>query len=99
MKTVAGMAAALAFFAAAGTAGAQESKVQLKDGPGKDKAMQCVACHSLDYIQMNSRFLDKAGWTAEVNKMINVLKAPIAKEDADVIASYLSENYGKPPEK
>jgi len=28
---------------------------------GKDKVMQCVACPRLDYIQMNSRFLDKAG--------------------------------------
>ena len=80
---------------AAGAAFAQESKVTLKDGPGKDKAMQCVACHSLDYIHMNSRFLDKAGWTGSVNKMINVFGAPIAKEDVDAIAAYLAENYGK----
>lgn len=52
----------------------------LKEGPGKDKAMQCIACHSLDYIQMNSRFLDKTGWTASVNKMINAFGAPIPKE-------------------
>ena len=83
----------------AGAAFAQESKVALKDGPGKDKAMQCVACHSLDYIQMNSRFLDKAGWTASVNKMINVLGAPIPKEDVETIASYLAQNYGKPAQK
>lgn len=76
---------------------AQESKVQLKDGPGRDKAMQCAACHSLDYIQMNSRFLDKAGWTAAVNKMINVFGAPIPKEDVETIASYLAQNYGAPP--
>jgi len=76
---------------------AQEDKVVLKDGPGRDKVGQCLACHSLDYIPMNSRFLDKAGWTAEVNKMINVYKAPIAKEDVDAIASYLAENYGKKP--
>lgn len=76
-------------------AGAQEAKVELKDAPGKDKAMQCVACHSLDYIQMNSRFLDKAGWTASVNKMINAFGAPIPKEDVDAIATYLAENYGK----
>ena len=75
---------------------AQESKVELKDAPGKDKAMQCGLCHSLDYIQMNSRFLDKAGWTASVNKMINAFGAPIAKEDVDAIATYLAENYGKP---
>ena len=91
--------AAAAALAAAGAAVGQESKVQLKDGPGKDKAMQCVACHSLDYIQMNSRFLDKAGWTASVNKMINAFAAPIPKEDVEAIASYLAENYGKPPAK
>ncbi|HUL94241.1 MAG TPA: cytochrome c, partial [Burkholderiales bacterium] len=83
---------------AAGAALAQESKVQLKDGPGRDKANACLACHSLDYIQMNSRFLDKAGWTASVNKMINAFAAPIPKEDVETIASYLAQNYGKPPQ-
>ena len=78
---------------------AQEEKVVLKDAPGRDKAMQCLACHSLDYIQMNSRFLDKAGWTASVNKMINAFSAPIPKEDVEAIATYLSENYGKAPAK
>ncbi|HYR33694.1 MAG TPA: cytochrome c [Burkholderiales bacterium] len=90
-------ALAMVLMLAAGTALAQEEKVVLKDAPGRDKAMQCLACHSLDYIQMNSRFLDKAGWTASVNKMINAFGAPIAKEDVDAIATYLSENYGKPP--
>jgi hypothetical protein len=84
---------------AAGSALAQEEKVVLKDAPGRDKAMQCVACHSLDYIQMNSPFLDKAGWTASVNKMINAFGAPIAKEDVEAIASYLADNYGKAPAK
>jgi hypothetical protein len=83
---------------AAGAAFAQESKVQLKDGPGRDKANACLACHSLDYIQMNSRFLDKAGWTASVNKMINAFGAPIAKEDVEPIATYLAQHYGKPPQ-
>ena len=74
---------------------AQEEKVQLKEAPGKDKAQVCVACHSLDYIPMTSPFLDKAGWTASVNKMINAFGAPIAKENVDAIATYLAENYGK----
>ena len=74
---------------------AQEEKVQLKDDPGKDKAQVCVACQSADYIPMNSPFLDKAGWTASVNKMINAFGAPIQKEDVDAIATYLAENYGK----
>ena len=76
---------------------AQESKVQLKDGPGKDKAMQCVACHSVDYIQMNSRFMDKAGWTASINKMIKAFGASIPQSDVEPIAKYLAEYYGKPP--
>jgi hypothetical protein len=96
MKARAAIAAAVLI--AASPAGAQESKVQLKDGPGRDKANACLACHSLDYIHMNSRFLDKAGWTASVNKMINAFGAPIAKEDVDAIASYLAQNYGKPPQ-
>jgi hypothetical protein len=95
------MRGALALFLifVAAQAGAQEEKVVLKDAPGRDKAMQCLACHSLDYIQMNSRFLDKAGWTASVNKMINAFGAPIAKEDVDAIATYLAENYGRLPAK
>lgn len=84
---------------AAGSALAQESKLTLKDAPGRDKAQACVACHSVDYIQMNSRFLDKAGWTASINKMINVFGAPIAKDDVEPIAEYLAANYGKPPPK
>ncbi|HEY3046009.1 MAG TPA: cytochrome c, partial [Polaromonas sp.] len=52
----------------AGTALADEGNVRLKEGPGKDKVMaQCVTCHSVDYIQMNSVFLDRNGWTASVN--------------------------------
>ena len=93
------MRAALLFILLTGTAFAQEDKVVLKDAPGRDKAMQCLACHSLDYIQMNSRFLDKAGWTASVNKMINAFGAQIRKEDVDAIATYLTDNYGKAPAK
>jgi len=81
----------------AGAAAAQESKVVLNDGPGRDKAQQCLACHSLDYIQMNSRFLDKAGWTASINKMINAFGAPIEKADVEAIAAYLAANYGAVP--
>ncbi len=83
----------------AGSVFAQESRVTLVDGPGKDKAQACGACHSLDYIHMNSRFLDKAGWTATTNKMINVFGAPIPKENVEAIASYLAQHYGKPAAK
>ena len=74
---------------------AQEKPVKLKPGPGLDKVeANCQACHSLDYIQMNSPFLYAAGWDATVNKMINALKAPIDKTDAKAIKDYLTKNYG-----
>ena len=79
---------------AAGAASAQENKVVLKDAPGRDKAMQCLACHSLDYIQMNSPFMNAATWDAEVTKMIKAFGAPISDADAKVIADYLKQNYG-----
>jgi len=98
MKTFVAVFSFSFLLALGGAGSAQESRVQLKENPGKDKAMRCIACHSLDYIQMNSRFLDKAAWTGSVNKMINAFGAPIAKEDVDAIATYLAQNYGKPPE-
>ena len=79
---------------------ADESRVSLKDDPNRNLVIgNCVGCHSVDYIPMNSRFLDKAGWTATTNKMINVFHAPIPKEDVEAIASYLAQHYGKPPAK
>lgn len=86
---------ALGLLAAQGAL-AQEDKLVLKDGPGREKTQVCVACHSVDYIPMNSPFLDKAGWVATVNKMKNAFGAPIASEDVDAIATYLAANYGKP---
>ena len=76
---------------------ADESKVQLKDGAGKELiTTYCAACHSLDYIQINAPFLDRKGWEATVNKMINVMGAPVKPEDAPLILDYLSQYYGKP---
>jgi mono/diheme cytochrome c family protein len=76
-------------------AAADEPTVQLKPGPGLDKVEgNCSACHSLDYIQMNSPFLNAAGWNAEVAKMIKAFGAPISDADAKDIAAYLAKNYG-----
>jgi mono/diheme cytochrome c family protein len=55
----------------------------------------CIACHSLDYIQMNSPFLDRKGWEASVGKMIKVMGARIDDADARVIVEYLAAHYGK----
>jgi mono/diheme cytochrome c family protein len=84
------MAAALAGAALAG-----EKPVQLKPGPGLDKVQaNCGACHSLDYVPMNSPYLNAASWDAEVAKMISAFGAPIDPADAKTIADYLKKNYG-----
>jgi mono/diheme cytochrome c family protein len=73
---------------------ADEDAIVLKDGPGKQVVQQnCATCHSLDYIQANSPFLDHAKWEATVKKMINLLGAPISDQDATTIIDYLSKNY------
>ncbi len=90
------MLAAALFLQAAKMARADETEIVLKEGHGRDAVLNnCGACHSVDYIAMNSPFLDKAGWDAEVTKMIKAYGAPIAEADAKEIAAYLSTNYGK----
>ncbi|MBI3530128.1 MAG: cytochrome c [Betaproteobacteria bacterium] len=77
-------------------ASAGESDFHLKDGPGKQLVeANCTMCHSLDYIQMNSPFLDRKGWEASVNKMIKAMGAPIAEADVQKIVDYLVSQYGK----
>ena len=86
--------AALAALMAA-PAVADEPAITLKPGAGLDKVEgNCAACHSLAYIQMNSPFLNAAGWNAEVTKMIKAFGAPISDADAKAIADYLAQNYG-----
>jgi len=81
---------------AAAPALAQESQLRLRDGPGRQLVeANCVMCHSLDYIPMNSPFLDRKGWEASVTKMIKVMGAPIAEADAQKIVDYLAGQYGK----
>jgi sulfite dehydrogenase (cytochrome) subunit B len=93
MRTVA-IAAFLVIAVAAGAA-AVEQPVQLKKGEGLDKVEgNCAACHSLDYVLMNSPFPSVAVWDATVTKMIKAFGAPIDEADAKVIADYLKKNYG-----
>ena len=74
---------------------AQEKPVELKNAAGRDKVeSNCSGCHSLDYIPMNSPFLDAAMWNAEVTKMIRAYGAPISDKDAKTIVDYLAKNYG-----
>lgn len=91
-KSIISVAVALA---SAATFAADESSIALKDGP--DAALtvaRCSVCHSADYIQMDSVFLNRAGWAAEVNKMIKVMGAPISEDEATRIVAYLTRYYG-----
>ena len=59
-------------------------------GPGAElMASNCVSCHSSGMI-LNQPALTKATWTAEVNKMVNTYKAPVADEDVAPIVAYLA---------
>jgi len=69
-------------------------QVDLKAGEGRETTERyCSICHSTDYITMQPS-ASRAQWTAVVNKMIKVFDAPVPDEDAKVIISYLSSNYG-----
>jgi hypothetical protein len=74
---------------------ADESRIRLAAAPGSDLVQaRCAICHSLDYIQMNSPFLARTGWEAEVRKMIKVMGAPIAEPEVAPIVDYLTAHYG-----
>jgi cytochrome c5 len=96
MKTRVSTAAAAAFgLACVASAGADETSIRLKDGPELASVnAYCSICHSTDYIEMNSRFLERAAWEAEVTKMIKIMGAPIPDSDVPRIVDYLIRNYG-----
>src|SRR5262249_33071860 len=76
------------------SAQAQEN-VTLKPGFGRDVVnLHSITCHSLDYITMNSPFLDRKGWETEVNKMIKMFGAQIEPTDAKMVIDYLVTKYG-----
>jgi mono/diheme cytochrome c family protein len=76
---------------------ADEQSVELKPGTGRDIVQnECNVCHSLDYIPMNSPFLNTDGWKAEIRKMQAAFGAPIDDDDAETILKYPSTNYGPP---
>ena len=60
------------------------------DGPGSDAINNnCLACHSAGMV-LNQPALSKQAWAAEVTKMINTYKAPVASEDVGPIVEYLT---------
>ena len=94
---------ALIAFALAGTVNSAPLIYQLPDevatlkpGPNLEVVQNnCMACHSVDYIQTQPRGpkFKSEFWNAEVTKMIKVYGAPIDQSDADKIIEYLAATY------
>jgi hypothetical protein len=94
MKTTHVMLAIAASVACA-CAAADETKIHMRDAAETPVLIaNCSGCHSLDYIQMNSRFMKRAGWEAEVHKMTAVMGAPVSDADAAQLVDYLTREYG-----
>jgi len=71
-----------------------DSDRMFPEGPGSDAINNnCLACHSAGMV-LNQPSLSKQAWMAEVNKMINNYRAPIASEDVATIAEYLTALAG-----
>ena len=71
-----------------------DSDKMFPDGPRSDAINNnCLACHSAGMV-LNQPSLSKQAWAAEVNKMINNYRAPIAPEDVGAIVDYLTALKG-----
>jgi hypothetical protein len=77
---------------------ASDIPMPLKAGPGDDVTnAYCNACHTSNYIIMNSVFLTPEQWKAEVSKMRSGYGAPIDDATAAAITVYLSAQYAAKP--
>ena len=64
------------------------------DGPGVEAVKRnCLLCHSPRMI-LYQPALTKAAWTKEVDKMIDVFKAPVNPDDIPAIIDYLMHVRG-----
>jgi hypothetical protein len=94
MKTTHALLAIVAALSSAGAV-ADETKIRMKDAPETPVLVaNCSGCHSLDYVQMNSKFMKRATWEAEVHKMVSVMGAPISDADQAKLVDYLVREYG-----
>ncbi len=68
---------------------------RLKPGSGAEIATsQCLLCHSADYISTQPR-LDRAAWSASVQKMREKYGSPLPTNQVDAVVDYLVKTYGK----
>ena len=73
----------------------ESTRVLPGNGPGAQAANSyCLMCHSAGMV-MNQPDLSRDDWLAEVNKMKNVMKAPVPEDQVSVIVDYLYGIKGK----
>jgi mono/diheme cytochrome c family protein len=66
---------------------------ELAAGQGREDVQSyCSTCHGTRYITMQPA-LSPDAWTAEVNKMVNVMGAGIPEDVQPVIIKYLQAHY------
>jgi len=53
----------------------------------------CLTCHSFGYM-INQGPQSREHWNKKVLKMITHFKAPISKDDVEIITNYFAEHYG-----
>jgi len=69
-------------------------KTRLKPGVGAELVnIQCLLCHSADYISTQPR-LSRAAWNAAVFKMKDKYGAPINTNTVAQLVDYLTKSYG-----
>ena len=67
-----------------------ENNATFPAGAGVDAVNNnCLSCHSVEMV-LNQPAMPKAAWEAEVAKMRNVYKAPVAEGDVGAIVDYLT---------
>ena len=72
-----------------------DDAIKLPDGPNADLVRAaCTGCHSAEMILTQPR-LDAKAWTATVEKMVKVYKAPIEPKDVPMIVAYLDATNAK----
>jgi sulfite dehydrogenase (cytochrome) subunit B len=84
-------------FAAIKTIQLPPDGVQLKASPlpGYAKAqINCVGCHSAEYMLYQPPTAPRAYWEAMVKRMKAVFKAPVEDADMPDIIDYLAKTYG-----
>jgi mono/diheme cytochrome c family protein len=71
-----------------------EETATLRVGPGYEIAQKnCVACHSVDYIERQPPKMGRAFWEGVVKKMTQSYHAQIDDADAQRIVDYLAATY------